>query len=114
MVVKCITVSALSVKFIKTKFHNPVKDMDFAIKPVAVMAGVIKGGDTPKVCAVNFGEVPIHPKRNAWLGTGVEVDEVFLDTEEEEMEGPHQFQPGNSPGDHKDVKTVKAGPWRKG
>ena len=90
-VAKRITVPALSVKFIRAKFHNPVTDMDFAIEPnhklpIAVMTGVIKGGDTSKVCVVNFGEVPVQLQRNAWLGTGVEVDAVFLDTGEEETE----------------------------
>ena len=89
--------------------------MDFAIEPnhklpVAVMTGVIKGGDTSKVCFVNFGDVPVQLQRNAWLGTGVEVDEVFLDNEEEETEEPHQVQPGTSPVDQKDVRTVQVGP----
>ena len=75
------------------------------------MTGVIKGGDTSKVCVVNF---PVQLQRNAWLGTGVEVDEVFLDNEEEETEGSHQVQPGTSPVDQKDVRTVQVGPVEEG
>ena len=109
MVAKRITVPVLSVKFIKAKFHNPATDIDFAIEPnhkfpVAVMTGVIRGGDTSKVCVVNFGEVPVQLQNNAWLGTGVEVDEVFLNNEEEETEGSDQVQPGTSPVDQKDVR----------
>ena len=64
-------------------------------------------------CVVNFGEVPVQLQHNAWLGTGVEVD-VFLDNEEDETEESHQVQPGTSPVDQKDVRTVQVGPVEEG
>ena len=63
---------------------------------------------------VNFSEVPVQLQHNAWRGTAVEVDEVFLDNEEEEMEGSHQVQPGTSPVDQKYVRTVQVGPVEEG
>ena len=107
---KRVTVPALCVKFVNAKFHNPVSGVDFSMEPnlklpVAVMAGVVRG-ESPRMCIVNFSEEPVTLKRHDWLGTGVEVEEVFLDTDDEESGESQSDQQQNGSSDQGNVRMV--------
>ena len=82
-----MTVTAMSIKFLPVKFSNPA-GVDYTIEPnvrlpVTVLQSVVKGTEPMRLCVINCTEKAVALRRNEFLGDAMEVDEVFMETEEE-------------------------------